>query len=149
MPTFDLAAELRTARNAALVLAQGAAPRGRLVPLPPDPSGAAAQVIEALLGTSGTDVKSALARLAERNRAILDNDNETVLEALAEQLQVLEAIFHRYTLAATESQGINVTGPLQKIAFAAQAAYLRTAMVLAAGLDARRTVVTVNTGGDA
>lgn len=124
----------------------------RLVPLSPEPSSAAAQVLATLLGSdTDTDgLKSALARLAERNRALLDTDNgnAAMLAALAEQLQVLEAIFHRYTLQAAESIGIDVKAPLQKIAFMAQAAYLRTAMVLAAALDASKIVNPGAAGGN-
>ncbi len=122
---------------------------GQVVPLSPEPSSAAAQVLAALLGTdSDTDLKGALARLTARNRAILDTDTgaDALLTALASQLCILEALMHRYTLEAIRSTSIDTKAPLQKIAFAAQSAYLRTAVLIASALDARKIVST--TGGN-
>ena len=122
----------------------------QIVPLCPEPNGAAAQVLAALLGanTDTDGLKDALARLTAYNRATLDTGTgtDTLLSALASQLCILEALMHRYTLEAIRSTTIDVKAPLQKIAFAAQNAYLRTAVLIASTLDGRKIVST--TGGD-
>lgn len=124
----------------------------QVVLLSPEPDSAAAQVLAALLG-SDTDsdtggLKPALARLTAHNKAALDTEagTDTLLSALASQLCILEALWQRYTLEAIRSTDINCKAPLQKIAFAAQSAYLRTAVLIASALDARKIVST--TGGN-
>jgi hypothetical protein len=101
--------------------------------LPHDSTAAAAQVLARLRsGAALHTTKDDLVALTERNRAILDTDNDTILESLASQLQILEAIFQRYILATEHMPRADMKASLMKIAINAQQAYLRTAALLAA-----------------
>jgi len=102
-----------------------------------DSSEASAKVLACLLNPdTETDIRAALEHLSERNRALLDTDNERILQSLAEQLQILEAIFQRYTLEALKPMPADRRAALAKVAFNAQAAYVRAAALLATARDA-------------
>jgi hypothetical protein len=86
-------------------------------PLPHDSTAAAAQVLATLRsGAALHTSKDDLAVLTERNRAILGSDNDTILESLASQLQILEAIFQRYILETERVPRADMKASLMKIA---------------------------------
>lgn len=107
------------------------------------PSRVAVRVLAGLLARdpdTNIDMQEALRALHEGNRALFDTDSSTntILKSIAEQMQILEAIFHRYTLEAARPQPADRRAALAKIAFNAQAAYVRAAALLVTA--PRRTV---------
>jgi hypothetical protein len=102
-------------------------------------SKASAKVLGSLLHPdTDIDIRSALEELSRRNRELLDTDNERILQSLAEQLQILEAIFQRYTYEALKQARPDQRAALAKVAFNAQAAYVRAAALLVTARGPKR-----------
>jgi hypothetical protein len=100
---------------------------------------ASAQLLACLLHPdTDIDIRSALEELTRRNRELLDGDNQRILNSLAEQLQLLEAIFQRYTYEALKLARPDQQAALAKVAFNAQAAYVRAAALLVTARGPKR-----------
>jgi hypothetical protein len=73
-----------------------------------------------------------IARLTARNRALASAGNDEIMQSVGSQSQILEALFHKYTLLAQDPKlAPAVTEAFMRIAFAAERLFLRAAAVMA------------------
>lgn len=107
------------------------------IALPADPRQASAAVLAYINGDDGIERAGAIEAMSSRAAALACADSDEALEALAEHLPILNALFLRFSAEAVASKVPDHKAKLIKIALGAQAAYMRSQGLLA-GLRAQR-----------
>lgn len=102
-------------------------PRGALQ-IPTDPTEAAAAVLACIKqGHTGTVEKAeALDAMTSRVKSLLNLDRQQMLSELAGHAAILDALFQRFAVEATQAHSFEVRARFAKLALHSQAAYART-----------------------
>lgn len=108
------------------------------IQLPDDPKLATAAVLGFVLGQDGIDRAAAIEALTARAATLSNAEPDEAIEALAEQLQILNAMFLVFTAEAVAAKSFEARAKYVKIALGAQSAYSRTqALVIGLRLQAK------------
>lgn len=125
--------------------------RAPAIRLPQDPVTAAALVRQLVLsGDSSCDRSAAIEAMNQRLALLKSADGQQVLEELAAQASICDALFQRWTAEAIASKVPDYRAKFMKLALASQASYTRS-MLAIEGIQAQRkgrAVVTVHPDDD-
>ena len=120
--------------------------RPAAIQLPDDPRLATASVLAYLCGNDQLDRAAALEALTLRAATLSAIDPQQAIEALAEQLPVLNALFLLFSAESAATKNPDARAKFVKLALAAQNSYART-QALVIGLRAQsegKAQVTLN-----
>ena len=120
--------------------------RPAAIQLPDDPRLATASVLAYLCGNDQLDRAAALEALTLRATALSAIDPQQAIEALAEQLPVLNTLFLLFSAESAATKNPDARAKFVKLALAAQNSYART-QALVIGLRAQsegKAQVTLN-----
>lgn len=108
------------------------------VALPPDAGQAAAYVLSFVQsGDSAFDRSAAIEGMSERIDQLQDLTADTIEKELFAHSQILQALFHRYSVLSISASGAEHKSIYLKAALTCQAAYLKT-VVCVEGLRLQR-----------